>query len=267
MNKGALVFAYNNSDIDYVSLAAWNTDNIHRHLDLPVALVTDRPPQSSIFDKVIIHENLSEPYQRWFDDFEKCVVWNNARRCLAWDLSPWDQTLLLDADYVVASNVLQPLINHVHGFVCHRSAIDAARCTAPVILPTFGRHQMPQWWATVAVFDRSQFSRSVFSVWQMIEDNWPHYCSLYGINERMFRNDYALSIALTTMSGHVIPSKAIPWNLVSVMPSDSIAQINQDRYRVNFQDANKRAKCIELRNTDFHAMGKRSLGDIVANSN
>ena len=60
MTTGALLFAYNNDTIDYVNMAKWTAKNIHRHLDIPVALVTDVMPKSTEFDKVILVPSTSE---------------------------------------------------------------------------------------------------------------------------------------------------------------------------------------------------------------
>ena len=48
MTTGALIFAFNNEKTDYVALAAWSAANIHRHLDIPVALL------EVIFDVAVV---------------------------------------------------------------------------------------------------------------------------------------------------------------------------------------------------------------------
>ena len=53
MTTGALIFAFNNEEIDYVTMAAWSADNIHRHLDIPVCVVTDSDTTDSRFDRIV----------------------------------------------------------------------------------------------------------------------------------------------------------------------------------------------------------------------
>ena len=53
MTQGALIFAFDNEEIDYVKLAAWNARNIHEHLKIPVAIVTDSVDVPDVFDVVI----------------------------------------------------------------------------------------------------------------------------------------------------------------------------------------------------------------------
>jgi len=52
MTRGAVLFAFNNDRVDYVSQAQWSAPRINRHLGLPVTLVTDiMPDDASMFDK------------------------------------------------------------------------------------------------------------------------------------------------------------------------------------------------------------------------
>ena len=145
MTTGALIFAFNNEKTDYVSMAAWSADNIRRHLDIPVAIVTDQTGHQLLrrFDQVI-EANASAGGTRWFEDYQDNVTWYNAGRSDAFDLSPWDQTLVLDADYVVASNRLQFVLDTPKDFLCFRRSINLTRPTDP-FLTTFGRNKFPMW--------------------------------------------------------------------------------------------------------------------------
>ena len=95
MTTGALIFAFNNSEIDYLSMAAWSAKRIRRHLNIPVAVVTDSTEHTDVFDKVIqaIPEGSGT---RHFTDFGTNVAWHNANRTTAYELTPWDQTLVLE---------------------------------------------------------------------------------------------------------------------------------------------------------------------------
>ena len=43
LTQGVVIFAFNNEATDYIAMAAWSAKNIRRHLELPVALITDDP--------------------------------------------------------------------------------------------------------------------------------------------------------------------------------------------------------------------------------
>ena len=124
---------------------------------------------------------------------------------------------------------------------------------------------MPQWWATVIVFNKSRQTELIFDTMAMIRDNWSHYRNIYKNKTPIYRNDHALSIALLIVNGHTLNHPGIPWQLATLTPEHDLTQLDADRYRVDFVNGQGQRRWTELRQ-DFHAMGKRQLGDIVANN-
>ena len=266
MTTGALIFAFDNEAIDYVAMAAWSADNIHRHLDLPVCVVTDRDDVPGIFDKVVQIERTYSDARRTFEDIENPVTWYNQDRTNAYSLSPWDRTLLLDADYVIASDALRTVLQVDRDLLCHRWAYDMPnRDPAANNLNYFGSHSMPMWWATVIMFQKTAVSRFVFESMRMVRNNWRHYCDLYGVARGPYRNDYALSIALGIVSGHTSVTDEIPHAMINVLPDQTLKQQSQDQYQIIWRDSQSKDRYMQLRGVDFHAMCKGQLGAIVAN--
>jgi hypothetical protein len=265
MTAGVLIFAYNNEHIDYVAMAAWSAKNIRRHLNLPVAVVTNTaPPLNYKFEQIIIADSDGKS-KRNFADIAENVTWYNGNRIDAYTLSPWSQTLVLDADYVVASNQLQTLLEVEQDFLAPRQAYDITGLQTFEDLNVYGRYKMPMSWATVMMFRRSKTAELIFECMSMIKNNWQHYCNLYGINRSTYRNDFALSIAMNIVDGHTLSTPNIPWQLASVTPEHALTQVDADTYRVEYVTPNKKPRYITI-NHDFHAMGKGHLGAIVANN-
>jgi RNA-binding protein YlmH len=50
-----------------------------------------------------------------------------------------------------------------------------------------------------------------------------------------------------------------------VLPQHQLTQISQDQFQIQFLDVDNKPKFITWQDMDFHAMGKKYLGDIVAN--
>jgi len=264
MTTGVLIFAYNNEQIDYLAMANWSAQNIRRHLNLPVCVVTDQPiPPEYKFEKVIFAETVGFNTRK-FADLDTTVTWHNGNRSNAYDLSPWDKTLLLDADYVVASDQLLLLLSVDQDFLCHRWAYDVTGQQPFDDNNFFGRHLMPMSWATVIIFRRSSTVKFIFDAMQMIRDHWQHYRNIYGILKSTYRNDFALSIAMNIVDGHTLSMPSIPWQLATVIPDHQLVQLEPDKYRVNFVTADQKSRWITLAQ-DFHAMGKHHLGEIIAN--
>lgn len=262
--KGALIFAFNNESIDYIKLAAWSAKNIRRHLDIPVAVVTDSTRAEEFeFDKIIYTQPKGNS-NRHFVDINGSVTWFNGNRIDAYSLTPWNHTLLLDADYIVASSTLNTLFDINSDILCHRLAYDLTGLNSFDSLNHFGRYHMPMYWATVISFKKSAFAQLVFDMMQMIHNNWQHYCNIYNEPNRNYRNDYALSIALNTLYGHCQQGiETIPWNLASLTPEHKLILLGTDEYRVDFLNQQQQSKYIIIKDHDFHAMGKQHLGDII----
>mgnify|MGYP003350284894 CR=1 FL=1 len=92
-----------------------------------------------------------------------------------------------------------------------------------------------------------------------------NYLELYQIGEHTYRNDFSLSIAMNILDGHTLSFPSVPWRLASVNPDHGITQLSQDSYRIDFVTQDKKPRWIVL-NQDFHALGKKHLGAIVANN-
>jgi len=261
MTTGALIFAFNNESTDYLALAEWNARRIRQFLDIPVAVVTDQPTTRQ-FDQVIVSAAASGGTRHW-EDYDSTATWYNANRAQAYDLSPWDQTLLLDADYVVNSRDLCTLLDSSQQLLAHRWARDVTGQNDFEGLNWFGRYRMPMWWATVVMFRRGTVAQQVFGMMSMIRSHWDHYRDLYGIDRSTYRNDFALSIALMLVNGCTSDVNSIPWSLSSITPLAAL-DYDQGQFTVTWQDQNNRPRYTMLKDMDFHAMGKSHLERIVA---
>ena len=254
MTTGALIFAFNNEHTDYVAMARWSAKNIERHLGIPTQIITNNEVET-------IGTNC-----RYFSDYGTTVTWHNESRTDAYTLSQWDNTLVLDADYIVASNQLQVLLDSKQDFLAHRIAYDVTGMKDFIGVNYFGHNCMPMWWATVMMFRRCEHTKMIFECMAMVKNNWPHYKKLYKNNAPSYRNDHALTIALSIVNGHTLDHRPIPWNLASLTPDHKLTQCDTDEYRVDFITPEQTSRWITLKNQDFHAMGKQQLGEIVANN-
>ena len=164
----------------------------------------------------------------------------------------------------MASDQLITLLNAPQDFLCYRRAYDVTGTDDFAGLDTFGDVSMPMWWATVVCFNKTPTVKLLFDTMGMVRNNWDHYRKIYKINQTTYRNDYALSIALCLLNGHELNIPSIPWGMASLTPKHTLTEIAQDQYRIDFVSQDQRPKWIELKEQDFHAMGKQQLGDIVA---
>ena len=266
--KGVLIYAFNNETIDYFQQAQWCADRVIRHLGLPVTIVTNeqslqgRASQHSVrlIDAELGGSRLLHPGQ------EKTPSrWYNAARYRSYELSPYEQTLVLDSDYVVCSDVLLRLfesdvditvMKHVYDVTGREGFRDFRH------IPD--RKTLHHYWATVLYFRRSQTAQDVFDMMDMIKHHYLHYANIYGFRATPFRNDYAVSIALNTVYGHVpdaVPE--MPWKMANVYSDVDIVQIEDDIFDLGYMDSG-RPRRTRLAGQDFHFMNKTSLAKLYA---
>ena len=95
MSKGVVIFAFNNELIDYEKIANLNAAMIKYNMDVPVHIITD--------------QILAAPGKRHYKDYNQILSFNNSLRWNAFSLSPFDETLVLDADYLIMNNRLNAI--------------------------------------------------------------------------------------------------------------------------------------------------------------
>jgi hypothetical protein len=257
---GALIFAFNNEQIDYLAMARWSAKNIFRHLGIPTAIVTNKKQTPLDHERFILIDP-AETSGRYFSDYADTLTWYNGDRINAYELSPWQKTLVLDADYVVASNQMQSILASNEDFLAYKTAYDITGVYDFKLLNSFGDYNMPMYWATVMMFTRNVYAQQIFEMMTMIKHNWDHYRSIYKFANATYRNDYALSIALNTLNGHTQQIKSIPWAMPSLTLEHKLSKVDTDVYRVDYMK-NSTSRYVTI-NTDFHAMCKQQLGGVI----
>ena len=251
MSTGALLYAFN-SDIDYVKIALECAQRVHKHLNIPVSLVTDKQVSTQQFDQQIIVEKPNSTGNRYWHKQSTTSQWFNSSRSSALDLTPYDTTLLLDADYLINTNSLQAVLESNNNFQCFADNIMLP--DSNIIKEKFGKTSTPQLWATVCKF--TKHSEEIFTAWQMIERNYSHYAKLFGFKTKPFRNDYALTLALLLIGGGKVSSDyIIPWTMISVGNCDF--EIHNHSIEITYLKQNRLSKCTV--NTDVHIINKLDL--------
>lgn len=221
-SKGVLMFAHNNVEIDYLKLAIVNSYLIQKNLGLTknqITIVTDshslKHTETELSKKVIKgassnivivekdtdfkHKNI-----RTFHDTvitSKDLSFYNINRCDAYDISPYDETLLLDVDYLVLSDRLNHCWGHNNEIMMNWEYSDVMFGREYSDLERIGPMGISHYWATVVYFRKTQLTESFFNVAKHVAKNTHYYKDLYKWNGSLFRNDYSFSIAAHVISG------------------------------------------------------------------
>jgi len=105
----------------------------------------------------------------------------------------------------------------------------------------------------------------------MVQNNFDHYSNIHGFIANTFRNDYALTLALRIVNGHIDREEdIIPWNLVHIGKNTSIYPDTDDEFNVeytvmfdNWKKGKIRKEFITIKDTDFHVMNKENMLGLI----
>jgi len=262
MKRGALLFAFNSPKYNYFEMAEYTAHRIERFLGLPVTVVTDEQslPENLKFnfdDIIIVEPDTTNTRDK--------QVWINKGRYQAYNLSPYDETLLLDTDYMVNSDTLNRLFDLPTDFCCHDTTSFLMNPgAAQEVLSVYSFKTL---WATVVMFKKTSRTKQIFECLEMVQKNYDHYANIHNFIGGVYRNDYALTLALRIVNGHTdVKSDIIPWNLVHIGKNTSVHRDTDTQYTVMFDNWKRgkiRKEYCTITNTDFHVMNKENFVELM----
>jgi hypothetical protein len=282
MTTGVAFFAYNNSKIDYSKLATLAALYVKRHMaNNTTCLITDEGTWEwmtdtvkdirldDAFDEVVltdvvhptnIRSNYDSPWTQFKSEFKN----SNKHRVL--EYTPFDQTLLLDIDYIVQNNSLDNLFNTDASVALFHDAESLAGLRPGPNEQRLHELGIPMLWSTAVYFDRNnKLTKMFFDLWAHIADNYDYYQFLYGFPGTLYRTDYCVSIAAHIMNGMTDGDiiEAIPGKMINMSQKDDIAKINSIDdwvYLVNNRMENWKDSVTRIKGENVHVMNKRALG-------
>ena len=279
MSKGIIIFAQNNEYVNYAEQACACAGYARKNLSLfdEICLITNtetlKPNKKLInkyFDKVIVSDSFQPDNIRLFKDtthITEYASFKNMGRSEVYDLSPYDETLVIDADYFIMNDILDQVWDSENDVMINCKYRDVS-----------GRHKenieyldnfsIPMYWATVFYFKKSDFAENLFTLISHIKYNYKYYYYLYNCSGNLFRNDFAFSMALHILNGSVafdVPS--LPFNyLNNSFDLDDIYRVNSHNDIIMYcADAERITNHIlsRFKNMDIHIMNKKAIGRFV----
>jgi len=278
MSKGVLVFARNNSQVDYVKQAYFLAKRVEKYLKLPVSLVTDNldyiksnyKDYKKVFDKVITTEYTTAFTLKRYNDGSlsgKQLEFKNDTRPMAYELTPYDETLLLDSDIVIADTTFLECFNQQSDFLIYKSAYDLANFRDYSEFTHISDTSVPFYWATCVFFRKTPENKIFFDLIQHIKENWQHYNSVFQLNRTVYRNDHAFSIAIHIMNGRQEGSFAgkMPGKLFYTTDKDILCDVQGESFLFLVEKENHLGEYTPIRFKDntVHVMNKFSLNRFI----
>jgi hypothetical protein len=226
-SRGVIMFAHNNTEIDYFRLAVVNALLVQKNLGIKnITVVTDpfslaqgektlgkRLIKKAINNIIVIEKDkkFKALNQRLYKDTShttKYLPFYNVNRCDAYHLSPYDETLLIDVDYLILSDTLNHCWGHNNELMMNWKYQDIMYERKDPSLARLNDMGITMYWATVVYFRKTEYVESFFNIVSHVKNNPQFYKDLYQWQGTLYRNDYSFSIAAHMMSGFV--DKGIP---------------------------------------------------------
>lgn len=215
--SGFMMFAYNNEQLDYTRLALMAAAAVKKHMpDQPVVLVTNQNSldhcyrmhgsdlMAKCWNDVIItapeyQQNIRLHHDGAYNSFN--AQFTNTNKHDIYNLTPFDETILIDTDYICGNNNLEKLFGGQHSVAMYRDAMNL-RCEEPYTTERWLHYAgIRMWWSTVVYWRRGEEAQHFFNVWAAVKQHWEYFRFLYKFPGTLYRTDYAASIAAHLCDG------------------------------------------------------------------
>lgn len=244
MTKGILLFCFNTKDVQYHKILEKCVALIRKNLKLEITVVTNFNTFQQMKPLGFINYKFIDPE---LGNNKLGKEWNNVDRHLAYELSPYDTTLVMDIDYFCYSNNLLQFMDTKYDFLIGKEAHDLTNRN------TFGQRiwsMIPMVWATVFIFKKTKKVKQLFDTIKYVKKYYYYFNHMYRIFSKNFRNDYAFAIALQQLNGFV-DYDTLPIAISTLPPDCKIVKMTNDGIAWKYED-----KISFLNNHDVHVLNK-----------
>jgi len=195
MKKGVLLFCFDTAEVRYHKILERCVGLVKKNLKLEITVITNFETYKKMKPMGFVNYKFIDPE---LGNTKLGKEWNNVDRHLAYDLSPYDVTLVMDIDYFPFTDNLRQFLDTGYDFLISKEAYDLT-----------GRQSFDQrrWsmidmvWATVFVFKKGKKAKRIFDMVKYVKQNYRYFNDMYRIYSKNFRNDYAFAIALQQANG------------------------------------------------------------------
>jgi hypothetical protein len=274
MTQGILIYAHNSRSVDYALMSVISGGLAKKHLNVPVSLVTDKFTvdwmkdsqiyniANRIFEHIIIVEKpQTNNSRRLYDGTDNVVVpFINSNRSSAWDLTPYDRTLLIDSDFLVFSNRLSEYWNVDSDLMIGESINDIYDNTR------IGYHDkyisdvgIKLYWATTVMFTKNTKTKTFFDLVNHIKDNYQYYADTYRFDSKQFRNDIAFSIAKHILKSFEQNDNEDLPPVLTLLDKDVLHSVNKKLILLVSPKLDSNFCVAAIDGIDIHVMNKQSI--------
>mgnify|MGYP001186683675 FL=1 len=244
MKKGVLLFCFDTVDHKYHKILERCVYLLKKNLGLEITVVTNFETFKNLRPLGFINYKFIEPE---IGNKKNGQEWKNVDRHMAYELSPYDVTLVMDIDYFCFTDNLKQFLDTGYDFLISKNAHDLSNRNS-FDMRRFSMIDMV--WATVFVFRKGNKARRIFDMVKYVKSFYSYFMDLYRITDKRFRNDYAFAIALEQANGF-ISYDTLPIKLHTLPPDCRVIGIQDDGIAWHYND-----QINYIKDQDVHVLNK-----------
>jgi hypothetical protein len=258
--------------VDYAKTAIIAAGFAKKHLKVPVSLITDistvnwMKESGTYTDAIAIFEHIIETERplpgnyRILHDGEASdnVPFINSTRSLAYDLTPYSRTLLIDSDFLIMSSRLESYWDIDSSVLIADAMTDVEGSRIGVLDKWVSETGVKLYWATTVMFSKNEESKAFFQLVEFIKENYNYFSDLYRFSPHQYRNDISFSIALHMLNNFETTTITLP-PILTIQGKDSleaVSKLGALKFLLNHHSTCYAASIIDH---DVHIMNKQSL--------
>jgi len=277
MTEGILIYCFNNTEVDYAKMSLISAYFAGKNLKKPISLVTDQSTidwmitsdlyskAERLFDKIILQERPRYTNNRILHNgpAKYTVPFLNNTRYSAYELSPYDKTLLIDSDFIILNDNLNEYFKIQQPVILGESIQDIYDDKRLGYLDKFiSETSIKMRWATTVLFDKSEESEIFFDLVKTVYENYNTFSSIFRFSPLQYRNDVSFSVAEHIMNGFIPASRYYLPSILTTLDRDILHSFENNKFTFlideNLQE-NYFLTAISTQN--IHIMNKKSLID------
>lgn len=276
MKSGILIIAHNNRTVDYAKMAIISAGLAKKHLNQPVSLITDQSTldwlnesgdikdAESVFENIILTERPEiTNFRKLSDgDHHENIPFINANRSDVFNLTPYDRTLLIDADYLIFSDSLSPYWEADSSVMIGQSFNDVMGERVGFLDQWVSETGISMKWATTVMFTKNQEAKSFFDLVSHVKEHYKYYADLYRFDPRQYRNDISFSIAKHILNGFEDDVVGNLPPVLTVIDTDTLIDVTETgALKFTLADPKNRGNYLlcALKDQDVHIMNKQNI--------
>jgi len=244
MSKGVLLFCFDTEHTRYHRILERCVRLVRKNISSEITVVTDFHTYQQMSPMGHVNYRFIEPE---LGNKKNGLEWRNVDRHMAYELSPYDTTLVMDIDYFCFTDNLAQMFDSDYDFLVPDTAYDL---TGRNSFDQRRWSMIPMVWATVLMFKKNDRVRKIFDTVKYIKQYYSYFAQMYRIYAKNFRNDYLFAMALQQINGFSGYDK-MPIALPTLPPDCEVVKITDTGLAWRYND-----QISYVRDQDVHVLNK-----------